>query len=69
MSGLCEPRGDGESPVKCYESPLLAHNRSAAIRVFDDSIVSEAAELPASAEEESKEERKKTYDIEGRGKV
>ena len=66
MSGLCGPRSDAESPVRCYDAPLLGRNRSVAIQILDDSN-SDAGE-PA-PEEESKEERKKTYEIEDRRKV
>ena len=66
MSGLCGPIGDGESPFRSSEAPLLGRNRSVAIQILDDSN-SDAGE-PA-PEEESKEERKKTYEIEGRSKV
>ena len=66
MGGLCGPRGDDGSPVRCYEAPLLGRSRSVAIQILDDSN-SDAGE-PAPAEE-SKEERKKTYGIEGRSKV
>lgn len=66
MSGLCGPRGDGGSPVRCSEAPLLGRNRSVAIQILDDSNSDAGEQVP---EEESKEERKKTYEIEDRGKV